>query len=171
MLVDIVSRNGNLMLNFPLPASGMLDSDELAVLDGITRWMAINSEGIYATRPWKIFGEGPQTDNAKKEANGGQQFNESRRKQLTYQDVRFTTKGNTLYAFIMGWPEGDEKQITIKPLGLNSPHKTGTIENVELLGYGKVAFTRDTEGLKITLPANKPGEHAFTFKIAGQDLV
>ena len=59
LLVDIVSRNGNLMLNIPLPASGMPDPDELAVLEGITKWMAINSEGIYATRPWKIFGESP----------------------------------------------------------------------------------------------------------------
>ena len=61
MLCDIVSRNGNLMLNFPLPNSGKLDADELEVLDGITEWMAVNSEGIYATRPWKIFGEGPST--------------------------------------------------------------------------------------------------------------
>ena len=59
MLVDIVSRNGNLLLNFPLPNSGALDSDELKILDEITRWMAVNSEGIYSTRPWKIFGEGP----------------------------------------------------------------------------------------------------------------
>jgi alpha-L-fucosidase len=64
MLVDIVSRNGNLMLNFPLPNSGMLDDEELKIIDGITRWMSVNSEAIYATRPWKIFGDGrarPQT--------------------------------------------------------------------------------------------------------------
>ncbi len=59
MLVDIVSRNGNLLLNFPLPGSGALDAEELKVLEEITEWMAVNSEGIYATRPWKIFGEGP----------------------------------------------------------------------------------------------------------------
>ena len=59
MLCDIVSRNGNLMLNFPLPNSGELDAEELKILDEITAWMAVNSEGIYATRPWKIFGDGP----------------------------------------------------------------------------------------------------------------
>ncbi len=59
LLVDIVSRNGNLMLNFPLPNSGELDYEELLVLDEITKWMAVNSEGIYGTRPWKIFGDGP----------------------------------------------------------------------------------------------------------------
>ena len=172
LLVDIVSRNGNLMLNIPLPASGMPDSDELAVLDGITKWMAINSEGIYATRPWKIFGEGPRSAIAK-DANAmssAQQFNESKRKDLTYEDVRFTTKGNVLYAFIMGWPEGGQ-QFVIKPLSTTSEQKVGAIENVELLGHGKVAFTRDTEGLKVTLPASKPGEHAFTLKLTGQNLV
>src|SRR5690242_21296018 len=83
MLVDIVSRNGNLMLNFPLPASGMLDPDELNVLDGITKWMAVNSEGIYATRPWKIYGTGPEEDKSNKEKKA--QFNENNRKDLTYE--------------------------------------------------------------------------------------
>src|SRR5207253_5926182 len=106
LLVDIVSRNGNLMLNFPLPASGMLDDSELVVLDGITKWMAVNSEGIYATRPWKIYGIGPQSAVTKNagEVNSAQQFNERNRKQVTYEDTRFTTKGNTLYAFFMGCP-------------------------------------------------------------------
>src|SRR5438270_1281031 len=152
------------MLNIPLPASGMPDSDELAVLDGITKWMAINSEGIYATRPWKIFGSGPSTDKVKN-ANESQQFNESRRKELTHEDVRFTTKGNMLYAFVMGWPEGNNS-VVIRPLATNSTYKVGSIENVELLGYGKVDFNRDDDGLKITLPDKKPGEHAFCFKVS-----
>jgi len=172
MLVDIVSRNGNLMLNFPLPASGMPDSDELKVLDGITQWMAVNSEGIYGTRPWKIFGEGPQSAITKneKEVNSAQQFNERNRKELSYEDIRFTTKGNTLYAFSMGWPQGEGKQIIIKPLSTGSPYGAGSIDHVELLGHGKVTFVRDNEGLKITLPAQKPGDYVFTFKISGKDL-
>ena len=59
LLVDIVSKNGNLLLNFPLPNSGELDPEEMIVLEGITEWMAVNSEGIYCSRPWKIYGEGP----------------------------------------------------------------------------------------------------------------
>jgi alpha-L-fucosidase len=106
MLVDIVSRNGNLLLNFPLPNSGALDPAELKILDEITRWMAVNSEGIYSTRPWKIFGDGPGTKTA---AVPGQRFNENNRKDLTAEDFRFTTKGNALYAFIMGWPEGGQR--------------------------------------------------------------
>ncbi len=169
LLVDIVSRNGNLMLNFPLPASGMLDSDELSVLDGITKWMAVNSEAIYATRPWKIYGEGQQSQNAKNH-NENSAFNENKRKDLTYQDVRFTTKGNTLYAVVMGWPD-EEKQVSVQALKNNSDQKIGSIENVELLGYGKVDFKREDDALKITLPDHKPGEHAFVFKISGRDLV
>ncbi len=171
LLVDIVSRNGNLMLNFPLPASGMLDSDELNVLDGITKWMTVNSEGIYATRPWKIFGAGPLTDVAKneKEVNSATTFNESKRKTFSYEDVRFAAKGKTLFAFIMGWPEG--KQVVIKPLGNTSAQKTGAIESVSLLGAGKLDFTRDEEGLKINFPNRKPCEHAFCLKIEGSNLV
>jgi alpha-L-fucosidase len=168
LLVDIVSRNGNLMLNFPLPASGMLDSDELTVLDGITKWMAVNSEAIYATRPWKIFGEGPKTD--AKGNQGNSQFNESKRKELCYQDVRFTTKGETLYTFFMGWPE-TANEVVINPLGNNSGQKIGAIENVELLGYGKVDFKKEDDGLKIALPSKKPGEHAYALKISGSNLV
>ncbi|MCU7547975.1 alpha-L-fucosidase [Chitinophagaceae bacterium LB-8] len=171
LLVDIVSRNGNLMLNFPLPASGMLDNDELTVLDGITKWMAVNSEGIYATRPWKIYGEGPQSQITKneKEVNSAQQFNERNRKQFTHEDVRFTTKGKDLYAFFMGWPEG--QQVVIRPLSTNSEQKVGRIDNVELLGHGKVQFTRDNEGLKVILPAQKPCENAYTLKVTGVDLI
>ncbi len=171
LLVDIVSRNGNLMLNIPLPASGMPDSDEMNVIDGITKWMGINSEGIYATRPWKIFGTGPLTDIVKneKEVNSALQFNENQRKTFSYEDVRFATKGKTLYAFIMGWPDG--KEVVIKPLGNNSTQKTGTIESVTLVGAGKLDFTRDDEGLKLKFPDRKPCEHAFALKINGQDLV
>lgn len=63
MLVDIVSRNGNLLLNFPLPNRGELDAEELKILEGITSWMAVNNEAIYGTRPWKIYGEGPTNPN------------------------------------------------------------------------------------------------------------
>ncbi|HVV55475.1 MAG TPA: alpha-L-fucosidase [Mucilaginibacter sp.] len=163
MLVDIVSRNGNLMLNFPLPASGMLDSDELNTLDGITKWMAVNSEAIYATRPWKIYGESPKTD-----VPTGTSFNESKRQDLTFNDIRFTAKGKTLYTFFMGWPQNSS--ILIKPLAENNAQQTGKIENIELLGYGKVEFTRDNEGLKVNLPSQKPCDHAYALKLSGTDL-
>lgn len=159
MLVDIVSRNGNLLLNFPLPGSGELDSRELAILSEITAWMAVNSEGIYGTRPWKIFGEGPAT-----EQKGQGRFNENGRKALSSDDVRFTTKGTTLYAFVMGWPA---KQASIAALAANGKYQAGKIRNVELLGHkGKLKWTQDDAGLKVDLPEQKPSEHAVTLKIA-----
>jgi alpha-L-fucosidase len=164
MLVDIVSRNGNLLLNFPLPNNGMLDLEELKILSEITKWMATNGTAIYATRPWKIYGTGPSTQAASADAK----FNEKNRQQLTAADVRFTTKGQTLYAFIMGWPE---KQAVIAPLATNSKHVAGKVSNVELLGYqGKLQWTQEASGLKVQLPLEKPGAHAFALKIDGLDL-
>ena len=101
LLTDIVSKNGNLLLNFPLPNSGELDFEEMEVLEGITAWMQVNSEGIYSTRPWKIYGEGPSTKTKLVTGN----FNEDKQSDLTAADVRFTAKGSTVYAFVMGWPE------------------------------------------------------------------
>jgi len=155
MLVDIVSRNGNLLLNFPLPGSGEPDSKELAIVSEITSWMAVNGEGIYGTRPWKIFGEGPAT--AQK---GDGKFNENGRKALTPQDIRFTTKGKTLYAFVMGWPSG-------QALAPSLTESAGKVENVELLGRkGKLKWTQNASGLAVELPGEKPSDHAVALKIA-----
>jgi alpha-L-fucosidase len=163
MLVDIVSKNGNLMLNIPLPASGMPDQAELAVLDEITKWMAVNGEGIFATRPWKVFGEGARETGSADKGKEGQSFNEEKRKEMTAKDIRFTVKGDVLYAFFMGWPEG--RDLTIRALS------SGKIEQVELLGSGKLEFVQGVEGLSVTLPGNKPCEHAFTLKIRGNGIV
>jgi alpha-L-fucosidase len=165
LLVDIVSRNGNLMLNFPLPASGMLDSDELGILDGITKWMAMNSEGIYDTKPWKKFGETAAAA-AKKEEGERPSFNEEGRKDLGASDVRFTTKGNVLYAFVMGKPT--DNLARVKSLSSGSGYK---IDAVELLGTGKVDFEATSDELVIKLPGSYPGEHALAFKIRGAGIV
>jgi alpha-L-fucosidase len=159
MLVDIVSQNGNLLLNFPLPNSGQPDPDELKVLAGITDWMRVNSEGIYGTRPWKVCGEGPSMQVEK--PSGA--FNESRRKALTAEDVRFATKGNTLYAFIMGWPE---KEATVQALGTASLQSPGKIGNVELLGHpGRLNWTQEATGLRVQLPGENPSDYAITLKV------
>jgi alpha-L-fucosidase len=161
MLADIVSRNGNLMLNFPLPARGMLDLEEMHILEEITKWMSVNSEAIHGSRPWKIYGEGPVTG----AAEGSAEFNESKRKYLTAEDVRFTTKGNTLYAFVMGWPE---YRAVIRPLATDTALRVGKIENVELLGFsGKLEWSQDDTGLKVTVPTQKPCDYAVVFKVTG----
>jgi alpha-L-fucosidase len=147
------------MLNIPLPNSGEPDGKELAILDEITRWMAVNSEGIYATKPWNIFGDGPGINSA-----AGTGMNERTRKDLTANDVRFTTKGNTLYAFVMGWPE---KESVIPALGIGGQNSVPKIQNVDLLGHsGKLKWTQDETGLRVQLPEQKPSDHAVTFRIA-----
>ena len=161
MLVDIVSRNGNLMLNFPLPNSGMLDAAELKILDEIAKWMAVNSEGIYATRPWKIFGDGPVA--GAPPSGRGPRFNEAGRRDLTAEEVRFTSRGSTLYAFVMGWPE---KQAVIRALATTTGGAQMKVNNVELLGFqGAVKWTQDEKGLTVQLPDQKPCDHAIALKI------
>ena len=123
--------------------------------------MAINSEGIYGTRPWKIFGDGPVA--TAPPPREGTRFNESGRKELTSDEVRFTTKGDSLYAFIMGWPQ---KLVLIKALANTSPLSPLKISNVELLGYkDKVIWTQDEQGLTVVMPEQKPCDHAITLKI------
>jgi alpha-L-fucosidase len=167
LLVDIVSQNGNLLLNIPLPNNGVPDSDELQFLADFTAWMQVNSEGIYATRPWKIYGEGPAI--ALNQATPGAAFNERKRKPLTADDFRFTTKGpSTIYAFVMGWPKGE---VVIQALGTASPQTPGRIVNVELLGYkDKLNFQQQSAGLHVQFPAEPPSGPAsqlgITLKIA-----
>jgi alpha-L-fucosidase len=160
LLADIVSKNGNLLLNFPLPNSGELDWEERSVLEGITAWMEVNSEGIYSTRPWKIYGEGPST---KVKIDSGN-FNEDKTKDLTAEDIRFTAKNSTLYAFVMGWPE---RSAVIHSLGLASSVAPGKIANVELLGYkGDLRWKQDDAALRVEMPAEKLSDIGITLKIA-----
>ena len=160
MLVDIVSRNGNLLLNFPLPGSGRLDPEELRILSAITDWMAVNGEGIFATRPWKVSGARPAPTTGQPQQLG---FNENRRRELTAEDVRFTTKGKHLYAFVMGWPAGEK---AIAELGTASEQQPGKVANVELLGHkGKLKWTQEAAALKVQMPDQKPCEHAVTLKV------
>jgi alpha-L-fucosidase len=154
MLIDIVSKNGNLMLSIPVRGEGTIDDIEVQILEGIAAWIAVNGEGIYATRPWKAFGEGPSTTAVV-----------ARGQLATYtsEDVRFTTKGDTLNAFVMGWP-ADGKAL-IKTLAKSAAVFPKDIAKVELLGAGAVAFTRDAAGLTINLPDKKPNDYAYGFKI------
>jgi len=160
LLTDIVSKNGNLLLNFPLPNSGELDYEETVVLDGITQWMSVNSEGIYSTRPWKIYGEGPSTK-AKIETGN---FNEDKQKDLIAEDVRFTAKNGVIYAFVMGWPE---KAAVVNALGLASAQHPGKVQKVELLGYkGDLKWQQDESSLRVEMPPEKLSDVGITLKIA-----
>jgi alpha-L-fucosidase len=158
LLVDIVSKNGNLLLNFPLPNSGELDSSEMRVLEGITAWMEVNSEGIYGTRPWKIYGEGPSTLQKVEAGN----FNEDKQKDLTAEDIRFTKKGSTIYAFVMGKPE----IAVVNALGLWSPQNPGKIQRVQILGHeGDLQWVQDDESLRVKVPPTVASEIGLALKV------
>jgi alpha-L-fucosidase len=161
ILCDAVSRNGNLLLNFPLPASGMLDLEELGILAELTAWMKVNGEAIFASRPWTVAGEGPTTQN-QQQVNAA--FNENTRKDLTAEDIRFTRKGNTLYTFSMGWPSD---ALNIKSLATNTNLRVGKIQSVELLGGPPVRFEQTGTGLLLHLPQEAPAKHAVVFRIQG----
>lgn len=160
-LVDIVSKNGNLLLNIPVRGDGTIDSEERAVVEGIGAWMQVNNEAIYGTRPWQVFGEGPATDSAA--PINAQGFNEDKGKPFGAQDFRFTVKGKTLYATMLGWPA--ENEAIVKKL--TNGNETGNVTSVSLLGNDKLSFEQTEAGLKVKLPENAPGKDAFVLKIEG----
>ncbi|MCU0247273.1 MAG: alpha-L-fucosidase [Bryobacter sp.] len=169
MLVDIVSRNGNLLLNFPLPSNGMLDAEELQILDHITRWMAVNSGAIYGTRPWKTFGSAVPAEASARAGSSDHHaagaFNERNRKELGPRDVRYVQKGAKLYAFSMGW---GEREAVFPELGTASEYKPGKVRSVKLLGAkAPVKWSQTGKGLVVQLPPEKPCDHAVAFEIEG----
>jgi alpha-L-fucosidase len=158
MFVDIVSKNGNLLLNIPLPGHGEPDSDEMAFLSELIAWQQINSEAIQGSRPWKVYGEGPSIHAPKM---GSYQLN---RLKFGSSDFRFTTKGDTLYAIALGWPSDGRFLITSVADGsTNYPSQIG---KVELLGSkSNLKWTRETQGLEIRAPDAPPCKHAYAFRI------
>jgi len=163
MLVDIVSKNGNLMLSVPVRRDGTIDADEVKTVSEIGAWLKVNGEAIYKTRPWKIYGEGPSTLAAEKGQFDGQKDVHS--KPFTAEDIRFTQSkdGRTLYAVVHAWPA--DGKVVIRSLATDSAYWPGKISSVKLLGGGKLKSTRDANGLTVMLPAKKPCEIAFALKI------
>lgn len=158
-LVDIVSKNGNLLLNVGPKADGTIPEAAQKTLLEIGEWLLKNGEAIYGTRPRRIYGEGPTKGNAGS-------FSE---KEINYtgRDLRFTTKGDTLYAILMNKPEKDE--IVIKSLSTELTLYQKEVAKVELLGLkGELKFERNEEGLKIKIPEFEKLNYPITFKIWGR---
>ena len=140
LLIDCTSKNGGLLLNISPKADGTIPDNQQKLLLQIGAWLDVNGEAIYSTRPWKQFNEG---------------------------NIRFTTKGDTLYAISLGWPTNE---VSIASLSATNS-SLGKISSVELLGHqGALEFSQDETGLKIKLPADKPCDYAYSFKITGLKL-
>ena len=160
-LVDIVSKNGCLLLSVPLRADGTYDEKEAAILDDLEAWMSVNGESIFGTRPWEKFGEGPVAEkDIKINAQG---FNDGQFSNMDYQDVRFNQTAKYLYVTPMGWPS--DATIIIKSLAKGNPYFKKSIKSVFLLGHGKLKATQTEQGLTIQLPAEPTNKIAPVFRI------
>ena len=148
-LVDIVSKNGCLLLSVPLRADGTYDEKEAAILDDLEAWMSVNGESIFGTRPWDIFGEGPVAE--KKIELSAQGFNDGQYSNMDSRDIRFNQTKKHLYVTAMGWP--DNHRLVVKSLASGNSHIQKPITTATLLGYGKVKVAQTEEGLVIDLPA------------------
>ena len=157
MLVDIVSKNGNLLINVVQTPEGDLEPDMLQILNEIGVWTAANGEGIYGTRPWKTYGE----KSAEAKAVKPGRFNENYK--FNSKDIRFTTKDGILYAFCLGTPTED---ILIKSLGKNSKFSGSPVASVKMLGNDvKVRWSQEEDGLVIKKPSKLPSWQVIGYKI------
>ena len=155
-LVDVVSKNGALLLNVGPRPDGTIPEEEQQMLLEIGEWLALNGEAIYGTRPWKVFGEGPT------QVSEGA-FTDTKRAPFTGQDIRFTAKGADFYASLLAWPG---EQVTIHSLAASAGLWDRTIDAVHLLGHSEALdWSLGEDGLTVDLPATAPCQHAFVLKI------
>lgn len=158
-LIDIVSKNGTLLLNMGPKADGSWEESWKQELFKVGDWLKINGEAIYTTKPWHRYGEGPIHD------GDGEHYNLGR--MLTREDVRFTRKNNVLYATVCGW--------RIKPIGIRSLGKkempNARIRSISMLGSDEpIAWTVSNDALNVSFPETAPGPYAYVFKIEGDGL-
>ena len=164
MLADIVSKNGNLMLSVPLRRDGRPDEQEVEIIQRIGAWLKVNGEAIYATRPWKVYGEGPSTAFSDEGRHGGQA--DVSKKPYTAEDIRYTTSkdGRTLYAIVCGRPAGP---VALKSLGQTRALLDRPVASIEQLGAAEaVVWSRGPDALTLTPSFAQPvSDAAVAFKI------
>ncbi len=157
-LVDIVSKNGTMLLNIGPKADGTIPQDQKDILLAIGNWLDVNGEAIYGTRCWKTFGEGPT------ESEGGYFSEKKKQDSFVAEDYRFTTKNGKLYAIAMDWPEDGKSNISV--LSKKSEYCKWDIKNVQMLGSKeKIEWKQDDTGLHITFPKDKPSDFAHVFEL------
>jgi alpha-L-fucosidase len=142
------------MLNIPVKGDGTIDADERAFLEAIATWIPNHGEAIYGTRPFVVFGEGPP------DVVTGR-FNEKTQRAYTSEDIRFTRKGDTVYAFAFVWPANGK--LLIKTLARGASALPKPIQRVDLIGAGQLTFTQDATGLTLNLPDKAPNAYAYAF--------
>ena len=175
-MIDVVSKNGNFLLNLGPKPDGTFDEETVSLLKETGNWLKINGEAIYGTRPFKVYGEGPARQ------SGHVAF----AKDLipyTPEDIRFTQKDGAVYALLLGWPFAGRVSIrTLRKGGDPEGHfgkDRGTdehfgkdgginehISKITMLGNGEpLQFVQDATALTVTLPKQQPCKDAFVLKI------
>ncbi len=178
VLCDIISKNGNFLLNVEMYPDGSIPPDHKAVLDGLGAWVNQHADAIYATKPWKIHGDNLNSIQRRLEAesigeadidaakkNTGGHFNERIKTSPPYghDEVRFTTKGDILYIFVLNPKSGD---ISLPALGLGSVHQAKEIAQIQMLkGGAPAAFTQTQETLSLTIPESSPKDLTMVFQV------
>ncbi|UCF39313.1 MAG: alpha-L-fucosidase [Acidobacteriota bacterium] len=153
-LIDIVSKNGCMLLNIGPRPDGTIPEREVEMLEEIGRWLEVNGEAIYETRPWKVFGEGPTAV-----VEGA--FNDTKRGAFTAADIRFTTRDDALYVIALDWPDGGELHVQSLASG-----EGVTVQNAILLGGAeRLEFKQDDEGLTVQFPDERPCDHAYALRL------
>jgi len=157
-LIDNVSKNGYLLLNVGPKPNGEIPEPAKECLIGIGKWLEVNGEAIYGTIPWVKYGTGPT------EMKSTGYFSEQQEVEYTAEDIRYTTKDNTLYAICLGWPE---KKVVLQDM---KQLWNSEVQSVTMLGVDRELEWAMTEnGLEIERPEKIPCDHAFVFKIARKD--
>jgi alpha-L-fucosidase len=153
-LVDIVSKGGNYLLNVGPTSEGLIPQPSIDRLMEVGAWMETNQEAIYGTSPWRVFHDGPQLSNEAAKA--------PKRSTGSPVDIRFTAKGDSLYAICLAWPDQD---VVVRALAKKgAAHKA--IATVRMLGSEEAITWRQTDdGLTLSVPREKPCRHAFVYRI------
>lgn len=156
-MLDIVSKNGAMLLNVGPKADGSITEEDTRVLKGIGQWLKANGEAVYDTTYWQVFGEGPT------EIVEGT-FQDVKREAYTTEDIRYTYKAPYIYAHVLKWPENN--QVTLKRMCEKGKWFEGILDKVELLAYdNEVTYTRDEEGLKLSVEGTIETTYPVTFKM------